>query len=423
MAVKVQQAIKGQPAEVTRLQHRDKKSYAPLPYSLSALQIDAAKAFGLSAQQVLDSCQQLYERHKLITYPRSDCRYVPLAHFAQAAQIAKAIAANAPALNAGIAGADLQLKSKAWDDSKVAAHHAIIPTAKVLSASRLNATEQKLYGLIARQYLMQFYPPHCFTESTAELRIAGGSFIARARQQKVAGWKTLLVSRDGPGTESKAAAKGDEPPIQQTLPPLKEGQALLCSNSTLLEKQTQPPAHFTDASLLSAMTGIARYVQDPAVKRILKDTDGLGTEATRAGIIELLFKRGFLQRDGKQITATIAGTALITALPPEASLPDMTASWEAGLTSICQRTLSYQAFMQPLTAGLQQLIQQASGITPQGLGKGGATSWGGKARNKSTTQNGGRRNNSRKKPGYDRAARTPKAGEKAASGMKTVSIS
>ena len=374
LAVKVQHAVKDQPAEVTKLQQQDKKQYAPLPYSLSALQIDAAKAYGFSAQQVLDSCQQLYERHKLITYPRSDSRYLPVAHFTEAGKVGQAITANEPALAAALAGANLQLKSKAWDDSKVDAHHAIIPTAKTLPGNRLSATEHKLYGLIARQYLMQFYPACTFTDSSAEVRIAGGCFLARARKQQQAGWKALLPAASNNG-QRKSAVTDTEPPLQPGLPVLKLGQQLLCISSTLLEKQTQPPAPFTDASLLSAMTGIARYVVDPQIKRILKDTDGLGTEATRSGIIELLFKRNFLQRDGKHIQSTIAGKALIAALPSAASLPDMTAQWEAGLNSICQREQSYQAFMQPLTDNLQQLISQAGAVIPQGLGSGLPKKW------------------------------------------------
>ncbi|SNY49153.1 DNA topoisomerase-3 [Arsukibacterium tuosuense] len=381
LAVKVQQAIKDKPAEVTNLQQQDKKQYAPLPYSLSALQIDAAKAYGLSAQQVLDSCQQLYERHKLITYPRSDCRYLPTAHFVDAAKVGQAIVKNVPALEAALAGANLQLKSKAWDDSKVEAHHAIIPTAKTLSADRLTATEQKLYGLIARQYLMQFYPACRYTDSKAEFRIAGGCFVAKARQQIHPGWKALLPAA-ADNERSKVATAGNEPPLQQGLPELTVGQQLRCCDSQLLEKQTQPPAPFTDATLLSAMTGIGRFVKDPQIKRILKDTDGLGTEATRSGIIELLFKRNFLQREGKQIRATIAGKALIAALPPEASLPDMTARWEAALNDICQRQLSYQAFMQPLTENLQRLISQADAVNPQGLGTGMPQTWRKKATKK-----------------------------------------
>jgi DNA topoisomerase III len=364
LAEKVQQKISGQPAIVSDIEQQQGKQPPPLPYNLSALQIDAAKRFGMTAQQVLDSAQQLYERHKLITYPRSDSRHLPKAHWHQAATICNTIASNDPDLAGVVKAADTGLLSKAWNDAKVEAHHAIIPTERRLPVSQLSLTEQRLYRLIARQYLAQFYPPCCYRDTKVQLGIAGGCFIAKARTELNAGWKQLFR------TESSVAQSQDiaEQALQQTnLPQLKPGQQLQCTAAQVLEKHTKPPAAFTDASLLAAMTGISRFVSDAAVRKILRDTDGLGTEATRAGIIELLFKRGFLRRDGKQIHATATGVALISSLPAEAVVPDMTARWEAALNAICQRQQSYQAFMQPLLLQLKQLISTAETVLPTGL--------------------------------------------------------
>jgi DNA topoisomerase-3 len=144
-----------------------------------------------------------------------------------------------------------------------------------------------------------------------------------------------------------------------TLPALKEGDQLLCERGELQEKMTQPPKSFTDATLLAAMTGIARYVQDPEIRKTLRDTDGLGTEATRAGIIDLLFRRCFLVRQGKSIKATPTGRALVQALPATATTPDMTALWEQHLGQIAERHGSYQQFMGPLTEQLNGLIEGA----------------------------------------------------------------
>ncbi|NRQ41788.1 DNA topoisomerase III [Rheinheimera sp. YQF-2] len=388
LAEKVQQKISGQPAIVSKLQHKDAKQAAPLPYNLSALQIDAAKRFSMTAQQVLDSCQQLYERHKLITYPRSDSRYLPKEQLKQAVKVCDAIAANDPDLAAAVQEANTKLISKAWNDSKVEAHHAIIPTEKRLPLTRLSVAEQRLYQLIARQYLAQFYPPFCYSDAMVELTIAGGCFIAKARTEKAAGWKQLF-RRDN---IAEPLDKQADPAMQQAaLPPLQQGQQLLCTASQLLEKHTQPPQAFTDASLLAAMTGISRYVKDEAVRKILRDTDGLGTDATRAGIIELLFKRGFLQRKGKQINATDTGKALIAAVPAQASLPDMTARWEAALNAICQREQSYQAFMQPLIAELSQLVHQAASVTPSGLPQQNTRQWRGSKSPATAKRGGGRR--------------------------------
>jgi len=358
LADNVVRRIAGQTGVVTETNRQRKKQAAPLPYSLSALQIDAARRFGFSAQQVLDLCQGLYERHKLITYPRSDSRYLPQEHFSQADSVVKAIHQVSPALQEAVAGVDLKLRSKAWNDSKVDAHHAIIPTQKKLDPARLSAQEQKLYELIARQYLMQFYPPWQYEDRRIDVEVAGGQFAAKARQTVDPGWKVLT------GSAAASDESGDEYE-QSSLPDLKKGDVLQCLQGELLEKQTQPPKPFTDATLLSAMTGISRYVSDPEVRKILKDTDGLGTEATRAGIIELLFRRQFLIRQGKQIHATEAGRGLINSLPEATTLPDMTAQWEAQLEAISKRENSYAAFMQPMEGYLRQLLGEVFSRVPQ----------------------------------------------------------
>lgn len=348
LAAKVVERIQGQSALVEEVEEQARKQAAPLPYNLSSLQIDAAKRFGMDAKRVLDVCQSLYERHKLITYPRSDSRHLPSEHFNRAPQVREAIAATAPALARAVNEADGRIRSKAWNDGKVDAHHAIIPTEKRGNEGSLGADETKLYGLIARQYLLQFYPPFEYNDSKVLLRLAGGLFQAKARRILKAGWKALLgVEEDD--DEEKAG----------TLPALKKGEQLLCERGELLEKLTQPPKPFTDATLLAAMTGIARYVQDPEIRKTLRETDGLGTEATRAGIIDLLFKRRFLVRQGKSIKATPTGRALVQVLPASATTPDMTALWEQSLGQIAERHGSYQQFMGPLTEQLHGLVEGA----------------------------------------------------------------
>jgi DNA topoisomerase-3 len=376
LAEKVARSITAQPALVTKLEQKNKKQYAPLPYNLSALQIDAAKKYGMAAQQVLDLTQQLYERYQLVTYPRSDCRYLPKEQLGAVATISSALSGHNDELARMVAQADFSLVSKAWNDKEVGAHHAIIPTEKAMDASRLSADLQKIYGLIARQYLLQFYPPYCYGETTVELTICGGLFRTIAKTEQQQGWKQWFGKNNH--NEANAKQQQGNPDRQyatdrqnaeqeQLLPPLQQGQQLFCARGETIEKHTQPPEHFTDATLLAAMTGISRFVEDAAIKQILRDTDGLGTEATRAGIIELLFKRGFLQRQGKQILATSTGKSLIAALPEMTSKPDMTAQWEAALLKISQKELSYQAFMQPLLATLNDLISNAQHAKPEGL--------------------------------------------------------
>ncbi|PAR46265.1 DNA topoisomerase III [Vibrio metoecus] len=338
--------IAHQPATVTESEQDQTKQAAPLPYSLSALQIDAAKRYNMSAQQVLDICQSLYEKHKLITYPRSDCRYLPKEHLAQAADVVAAIANNAQEMLTAVNNANLSLRSKAWNDSKVDAHHAIIPTPKKASVNALSSYEMKVYQLIARQYLIQFYPAAVYAEAKLVFNIAGGVFIARGRQLLSVGWKALTGHQD---EQEEGVDK---------VPPLAVGTVLQCREGEIKQRQTEPPRHFTEATLLQAMTGIARFVADKELKKILRDTDGLGTEATRAGILDTLFKRGLLLRDNKLIKSTPAGRGLIHALPLEATYPDMTAHWEHQLQAIAEKGQAYQPFMQTLQVRLEQLIAQ-----------------------------------------------------------------
>ncbi|MGF1723398.1 DNA topoisomerase III [Photobacterium nomapromontoriensis] len=351
--------IKGQPAEVTLSERKETRQSAPLPYSLSALQIDAAKRFGMSAADVLATCQSLYEKHKVITYPRSDCRYLPVEHFKQASEISQAIAAIDNGLSAAVSGADFSIKSKAWNDKKVGAHHAIIPTPKAINAAGLSAAEQKVYQLIARQYLMQFYPPAVYSEAKLEFTIAGGLFIARGRQLLSPGWRKLLGRDDKTENELDLADK---------VPPLETGTVLICHDGEICDKMTEPPKAFTEATLLQAMTGIARFVSDSSLKKILRDTDGLGTEATRAGILDILFKRQLLIRQGKSIHATDAGRGLIYALPDEATYPDMTAHWEHQLQDMAEKKCAYQPFMDALESQVSRLMDKVkTSDVPQSL--------------------------------------------------------
>lgn len=354
----VAQRIANQPATVTESEQKQSKQAAPLPYSLSALQIDASKRFGMSAQQVLDTCQSLYEKHKLITYPRSDSRYLPKEHYSQRESIVDAIANNAKELQSGAQGADLSLKSKAWNDSKVDAHHAIIPTPKKSSVNGLSANEMKIYQQIARQYLMQFYPPAVFADAKLVFDIAGGVFIAKGRQLINPGWKVLMGKTD---TEDK----GDG---TDTVPPLDKGTVLTCREGVIGDKKTEPPKHFTEATLLQAMTGIARFVANKDLKAILKETDGLGTEATRAGILDTLFKRQLLTRQGKSIHSSPAGRGLIHALPEDSTFPDMTAHWEHQLQGMAERNQAYQPFMQALESKIDGLMGRVkTGEVPESL--------------------------------------------------------
>lgn len=343
----VQKRIEKQVATVTYFRDSNESEKTALPYSLSTLQIDAARLYKLSAKTVLDCCQRLYETHKLITYPRSDCRYLPEEQFIYRHQIFEAIQIHSRTYNALFSQINIEQKNPCWNSKKVEAHHAIIPTIKKQNV-QLTQTESQIYSLIARQYLAQFFPEARYLRRKIELEIAGGKFIAQERCLKEKGWKVLFSREDTNEFQAEI----------HSLYQVDVGDKLFCSNGEILNKQTLPPRAFNEASLLSAMTGIARFVQDTELKKILRETDGLGTEATRAGIIELLFKRGFLYKDGRDIHATELGQALINVLPDIVTRPDLTAHWEKQLDQMSKKLISYPQFMAELLQFLPNLLRQ-----------------------------------------------------------------
>ena len=354
LAENVVSRINDKPAKIEKVTQDKKQQVAPLPFSLSGLQISAAKAFGMSAKQVLDICQQLYEKHKLITYPRSDCQYLPTEHLNDVPAVTNAMSNVSEKLADMLKNADLKKRSRAWNNKKVSAHHAIIPTAKNNPTGALSNDEAKIYEIISRQYIAQFYPNFEYMDKQIDTIIDGGLFISKQKDIIKNGWKDLFPSSNKSKDNSEFSAI--------KLPNVIAGDCVHCLHGELVEKNTSPPKYFTDATILGALTGIARYVTNAEIKKLLRDTDGLGTEATRAGIIELLFKRQFLVRKGKDIRATEIGKKLITSLPVQISQPDMTALWESQLESISNKTLNYQFFIKGVEKNLQQLILEVKDI-------------------------------------------------------------
>ena len=337
------QRLVGARGHLAELDQKRKRQAAPLPYSLSALQVDAARRHGLSAQRVLDVCQSLYERHQLITYPRSDCRYLPAAHHREAAKTLTSACHLDDPLRGWVEQADFGLRSKAWDDARVGAHHALAPTGRPADMDRLNRDEANLFRLIARNVLAQFYPALETYETQAIFELLDERFKAQGREILEPGWKPLFTTRD------------DVP----ALPPLTRGEPATATDASSENRETRPPEPFTDASLIKAMMNIARYVEDPAVKRTLRESDGLGTEATRAGIIETLLTRGYLVRDRKAIKATRTGHALIDSLPSAATRPERTALWEQRLSAIADNQDAPAPFLEALVSDLRALLGQA----------------------------------------------------------------
>jgi DNA topoisomerase IA len=276
-AALVERKTSGQPGTVTKASRDRKAETAPLPYSLADLQVDAGRRLGLGPKVILEVCQALYETHRLTTYPRSDCSYLPEGHHAQAGELARPIASIEPKLANVVGAADLSLRPRAFNDAKVTAHHALIPTPRSSTGQPLSKMERDVYNLIARRHLAQFFPPfECF-QLDAEITVAGQRFTAKGRQPIAVGWKRLFDTSaeraDQDGADGGPTGEEDLDP-ESPLPALQAGQAISIAKTRTVEKKTKPPRRFTAAGLVQAMTGIAKYVSNPQIKALLRETDG-----------------------------------------------------------------------------------------------------------------------------------------------------
>ncbi|WP_250658647.1 DNA topoisomerase 3 [Alkalimarinus coralli] len=324
---------------------------APLPFSLSTLQIEAAKRFGYSPQFVLDGCQILYDKYKLITYPKSDSRYLPEPYFDQRTSLLNTIILNAPQLVESIHNCNSLLKSQAWNNQKTGPHHAIIPTEQQFDINTLHEREQKLYQLICLNYIAQFYPEQVTDESTIHLSIADELFIGATSAVCQNGWGALFDS-------------GIEAPFSESHPfsSIKEGDTISCHSVNIIAHKTAPPDRFNDATLLSAMTNIAQFVEDPHIRKTLREHDGLGTEATRAAIIETLYRREYIVKNGREILSTQKGRELAANLPKRCITPDTTAVWEATLNTISSSSTKPEEFIERVTEDIRHLVEELTGI-------------------------------------------------------------
>ncbi|MBI3774154.1 MAG: topoisomerase DNA-binding C4 zinc finger domain-containing protein, partial [Gammaproteobacteria bacterium] len=314
------------------------------------LQQEASKRWSMGAQQVLDSAQALYETHKATTYPRTDSTFLPESQWVDAPQVMKALAQSDPALGDWVQRANLNIKSRAWNDKRVTAHHAIIPTAARVNLGRLSADELKLYDLVRRRYVAQFYPDHEYDQTTIQTEVGEDRFRTTGRMARVPGWKDVLgVTHEPNDAENENSV--------QRLPTVAQGEAVAVSDVEVQAKQTQPLQHYTEGTLIAAMKSIGKLVADPKLKSVLKETAGIGTEATRASIIETLFKRAFVRKQGKKyLLSTPAGRALIAAVPDQVKDPATTARWEQALDDIAQGAGSLQAFLDAQAAWVAGIV-------------------------------------------------------------------
>lgn len=343
---------------IAQYQQQDKTSQAPLPFSLSALQKTASARWGISAKGVLDICQSLYEK-KLTTYPRTDCRYLPEEQFGDAERIIGNLQ-GIPFVTKMLSGTELLASRKhaAWNTGKITAHHALIPTGAIpptTGKEALSNDEIHLYQAICQSYLALFAPPEKYKSTQVIVHLGEhngrpAEWTASGKLVIDPGWRRLY------GVE---AAEDDETPGDDAgnTPPMQKGDITRCEEARIIFRETRPPARFTDGTLIDAMSNIHKMVQDPEARARLKENAGIGTEATRAAILETLHEKGFMQAKGKQLISTPLGRAFIAKMTPTIKDPVMTARWEAVLDGVSAGKIEMGTFMSAIEKQVVQSLE------------------------------------------------------------------
>ena len=368
----VQQLVSSPDGVVKSVTKSKKKDLQRLPLSLSSLQVLAGKAYSYDPQTVLDTAQKLYEK-KLTTYPRSDCEYLPPNQYGdRMAILSNLVQSGDEKLSQWAQNADGNIKSRAWNEKKITAHHAIIPTTVACNVNSLTQAERNIYFLISQAYIAQFYGEHVYEQTRIVVGQCEEEFVANGRVVIEEGWKSLYKRQ-----KSKTNADGDEPDLTDErgaesgpkkdaieeadhLPSVKKNDSVQYTDSAVESKQTKPPSRFTPSTLLQAMKEIHKFVKNEELKKQLKAVSGIGTEATRANIIDELISRGFMKTSGKKqvLSPTDTGYLLVDALPDELLYPDETAIWEERLALMSEGEDTLESFLKDQIQFLQHLIDK-----------------------------------------------------------------
>lgn len=359
--------LKNQSLTVTEIQKASKKTFSPGLYDLTELQRDANRRFGFSAKETLNIMQSLYENHKVLTYPRTDSRYI-------GTDIVPTIKDRLKALNIGPYKAfipdllkhPVKISKSFVDDKKVSDHHAIIPTEEFVQMDHMSNDERKIYDLVVRRFISVLLPAFEYEQTTLKAECLGETFTAKGKIVISAGWKTVYDAT----ALSSDEIDGDEDDFgrhtntfrqnDQALPPLTQDKKLPVINTTLSVGKTKPPARFTEATLLSAMENPVKYMEskDAKVRKTLGETGGLGTVATRADIIEKLFHSFLIEKKGNELFVTSKGKQLLKLVPEDLKKPELTAQWEMKLSAIANGKEKESIFIKEIRQYTQTLIDE-----------------------------------------------------------------
>lgn len=352
---KLAEDLNGEIMVVEQVEKSAKKSFAPGLYDLTELQRDANRRFGFSAKETLNIMQRLYENHKVLTYPRTDSRYLTSDILPTLKERLKACAVGPYRTLAGrLTMQALPAKPFFVDNSKVSDHHAIIPTEQFVQLDHMTIDERRIYDLVVRRFLAVMYPPFEYEQTSLVIKVGGESFVARGKIVKDQGWKAAYENLQDEDEEDEKEVR------EQQLPDLKKGDVIGNLGISVTEGRTKPPAPFNEATLLSAMENPVAYMEsrDKELARTLGETGGLGTVATRADIIEKLFSSFLLEKRGKDIYLTSKAKQLLELVPGDLKKPELTADWETKLSKIAKGSLKRGAFMKDIRIYSQELIGQ-----------------------------------------------------------------
>ncbi|QFK73052.1 DNA topoisomerase III [Pradoshia sp. D12] len=342
-------------ANVVSIERKAKKNFSPALYDLTELQRDANKIFGYSAKETLNIMQKLYEQHKVLTYPRTDSRYISSDIVSTIPERLKAIGGNEyRKLVTKIINRPIKATKAFVDDSKVSDHHAIIPTEGFVNYAAFNDKERKIYDLVVKRFLAVLFPAHEFEQLTVHAKIGPESFIARGKTVIQPGWKEVYNNR------FEEEESGDEVK-EQLLPKINKGDKLAITIISQTSGQTKPPARFTEATLLSAMENPTKYMETKDKKLVdtIKITGGLGTVATRADIIDKLFNSFLIEkRGGKDIYITSKGRQLLNLVPEELKSPTTTAEWEQKLELIAKGKMKKAVFINEMKEHTKEIVAE-----------------------------------------------------------------
>ena len=332
--------------EITSVEKKAKKTMAPGLYDLTTLQREANLKYGFSAKETLNIMQRLYENHKVLTYPRTDSRYI-------GKDIVPTIKERLKACGIGpyrkLAGAlmnkPVQVNGSFVDDKRVSDHHAIIPTEQFVQLDHMTNEERKIYDKVVRRFLAVLYPASQYEQVTMEAKAAGETFAASGKVIKSMGWKEVYEGGADDDLEDEA---DDEKKLKdQRLPEMKTGTRLKILKTSLNTGKTKPPARFTEATLLAAMENPVKFMEtrDKEAVKTLGETGGLGTVATRADIIEKLFHSFMMEKKGNEIHITSKAKQLLELVPEDLKKPELTADWEMKLSQIAKGRIRQGDFL------------------------------------------------------------------------------